>query len=97
VTALGRHHHVVRPGTELRQGLGDEHLVVPELALVAAVGVGGVDQGDAVLDGGADRRDPPLLVVGRTHRHRHRAEPDRADGPVTEASRLHGPFVPDAA
>ena len=48
----------------LAQGPRDEALVVSDVAVVEAVDVGGVDQGDAGVERRVDRADP-LVLAGR--------------------------------
>ena len=69
---LGRHAHprgVAAPG---RERTCDQALVVPDLARVPAVGIRGVDQGDAGVEGGVQRGQRARLVTvgrgGQAHR-----------------------------
>ena len=65
-------------------------LFVPE----RAVGLGGVEEGDAAVDGRSNQRDHLLLVGGRpvAEAHAHAAEADGRDlqVAVSESSLLHG-------
>ena len=70
------------------QRLGDQPLVVADLALVAGVGVGGVDQVDAGVERGVDRADRLLLGRPAGEGHRHRAESDGEDVPPRQLARL---------
>jgi len=82
---LGGNHDVF---AERSQGFADEFLI-PERAIVFR----GVEEGNAVLDGGADDRDHLVLVrllsvgVG----HAHAAEPDGGDleAAIAECALLH--------
>ena len=56
---------------------------------VQVVGVGGVDQGDPGVERGVDGGDRPCLVRSALDRHRHPAEPDRADVSITDSTLLH--------
>jgi hypothetical protein len=79
VAALGGHQHPVAVARPAGQGLGDQALAMAEVGLVAAVGVGRVDQGHAGVQGGVDGPDRAGLVGPAGQRHRHLAEPDGAD------------------
>jgi hypothetical protein len=69
--ALGREHHPRAVSRPFRQGPRDQPLVVAGLGLVAGVGVGGVEQGDARIEGGVQgcRRAPvvPVGIRGQPH------------------------------
>src|SRR5262249_32385548 len=57
VPALGGDQDVRGVAAPAAERLGDQRLVVPDLAGVQVVGVGGVDQGDAAVQAGVDRGD----------------------------------------
>ncbi len=73
---------------ERAQGVADELLVD-----VRAVDLGGVEQGDAPLDGAAEDGDHLVAVAGigaEALAHSHAAEPDGRDlEPITERALLH--------
>ncbi len=83
VARLGGDEHVVAAALE---GLGDQPLVVADLVLAGAVGVGGVDQGHAGVERGVDDADRLRLVGAAVERQRHPAEPDRKDLGVRQAA-----------
>ena len=68
------------------QRLRDQPLVVADLVLVLAVGVGGVDQVHAGVERGVDGADRLLLRRSAGEGHRHRAEADREDLGVRQAA-----------
>ena len=74
--ALGGDEDVVAPAL---QGLGDQALAVTDVAVVARVGVGRVDEVDARVEGGVDGADRLLLVGTTSQRHGHLAQADRID------------------
>ena len=74
VAALGGDQHAVAAALER---LRDQPLVVADLVLAGAVGVGRVDQVDAGVERRVDDADPLRLVGAAGERERHRAEPDR--------------------
>ncbi len=61
------------------EGLGDEPLVVANVATVQAIDVGGVDEGDPGRERGVDGRDRLPFVGAADDRHVHSAQADRAD------------------
>ncbi|MGX1114982.1 hypothetical protein RKD37_000345 [Streptomyces ambofaciens] len=83
VAPLGRDEDIGGTGPVLAQCAGDELLVVAHLVRVTVVGVGRVDEGDADVERSVDSGDRPFRVRASLDRHRHSAEPDRGDGPVT--------------
>ena len=82
---LGGDHHLVAEG---REGLADELLVGER-----AVDLGGVEEGDAALDGRPDQRDPVPLVRGRAvaEAQAHAAEAEGRDFQIalSEFALLH--------
>ena len=81
---LRRHHDIVAASLE---GAADELLV-----RVGAVDLGGVDVGDAQLQGsldGADRLGVAAARVEVVAGHRHRAEPDARDVESAQRNVLH--------
>ncbi len=75
-TALGRHQHPIPGSRPEAQGLGDQALVVPGVGFIEAVGVGGVDQRHAGIQGGVDHPDPLLLRRTLGDREVHPAIPN---------------------
>jgi len=73
---LGGDEDVVAPAL---QGLGDQALAVADVAVVARIGVGGVDEVDARVEGGVDRAYRLLLVGTAIQRHGHLAQADGID------------------
>jgi len=74
--ALGRDHDAGAVPVPGGQGAGDQPLVVPRLALVPAVGVGGVEEVDPGVEGGVQRRHRPLLVAVALGGEAHAADAD---------------------
>ena len=74
--ALGGDDDVVAAALE---GLGDQALAVADVAVVARVRVGGVDEADAGVERGVDGADRALLVGTPVERHGHLAQADRMD------------------
>jgi hypothetical protein len=56
---------------------------------VQVVGIGGVDQGHAGVEGGMDRGDRAVAVGTPLDGHRHAAEADRGDGAAADGAVLH--------
>ena len=91
-------------GIDIEAELGGDHDVFPErrqrfadefLIGERAVDFGGVEEGDAVLDRGADQRHPRLLVDRRTiaEAQPHAAKADGRDFQfVSKFALLHGFF-----
>ena len=91
-------------GVELEPELGGDHHLPAEggqrfahqlLVRERAVDLGGVEEGDAALDGRPDQRDHLLLVRGRAvaEAHAHAAEPEGRDlqAAVSQCALLHLP------
>jgi hypothetical protein len=89
VAALGRDEHVRGVAAVAGQGARDQALVVADVVGLEVVGVRGVDQRDARVEGGVDRGHGPRLVRPPLDRHRHAAEADGADGEVSDTTSLH--------
>src|SRR5690606_32954720 len=87
--ALGRDEDVGGVAAVRGERLGDERLVVADLVGVEVVGVGGVDEGDAGVQGGVDGRHRAGAVRATLDGHRHAAEPDRTHPHVPDAALLH--------
>jgi hypothetical protein len=62
---------------------------VADVVGVEVVGVGGVDDRHAGVEGGVDRADRPLFVRPALDRHRHAAETDRADFDIADSTLFH--------
>src|SRR4051794_32033262 len=71
-----RHDASVRVRPALPQRPGQQPLVVTELVLAVAVGVGGVEGRYSDLNSGGDRLDGQPLVAVLVRRHAHAAEAD---------------------
>ena len=71
-----RHDPRARLGADSAQGARQQALVVPELAFVAAVGVGGVEDRYARRRSGRDRLERDPLVASVVGREAHAAEAD---------------------
>jgi hypothetical protein len=63
-------------------GSGDEPLVVPDVVVIAAVGVGGVDEGEAGLERGPQDRGGPILVPIGFRRELHAAHCEPVPWPM---------------
>ena len=87
VAALGGDEHAVAAAA---QRLGDQPLVVADVAIVARVRVRGVDQVHAGVQRRVDRADRPVLVGPALERERHPAESDREDLGVAERACVLG-------
>ena len=72
------------------EGLRHQLLVVPRVARVEVIGIGGVDQRDAGVEGGVDRGDRALAAGTSPYRHRHGSQADGADPHVADGALLHG-------
>ena len=86
---LGRHDGV-RP-LFLAESARDEPLVVADVAVIEAVDVGRVDEGDPRVERGVDRADRVVLGGTIADREVHAAKAYRADreAAATEGSRFH--------
>ena len=60
-----------------------------DLVGVQVVRVGGVDEGDAGVEGGVDGLDRALAVGASLDRHGHAAQADRGDLDVGDPTGLH--------
>ena len=72
------------------ESAGEQPLVVPELGLVAPVGPGGVEDGDAAIDSRGDRLDGALLLSVGVGREPHAAKADPQLGGVEPVRRGRG-------
>ncbi len=85
---LGGDHHLV---AHRRQRLAEQFLVV-----VGAIGLGGVEEGDAALERGADQGDCRLLLRGRAiavaEAHAAEAEGGDFEAAFAECALFHGAF-----
>ena len=72
------------------QRLGDEQLVVPHLASVALVRVGGVDEGDARVECCVNGRDGLGALGAALDGHGHATQADGRDGTVADGALAHG-------
>lgn len=84
---LRRDHELVTDGLER---LADKRLIG-----VRAVNLGGVEEGDTAVDGGADQRDHLLFVGRRAEReaHAHAPEAHRRDLQAGSEGSLHHVFI----
>ncbi|OIQ78675.1 hypothetical protein GALL_396090 [mine drainage metagenome] len=89
VPALGRDEDAAGVAAVGAERARDQALVVADVGRGEVIGVRGVDERDAGVESGVDGGDRLALVGPALDRHRHPAEPDRADGPVTDGALLH--------
>jgi len=75
--ALSRHEDIRCVATVRAQGVCDGLLVVADFVCVAMVRIGGVDERDARIESGVDRRDRAIRVRAALDRYGHAAESDR--------------------
>ena len=86
-SSLGGDDHLLRSAAPSPERAGDEPFVMPDLPVVKAIRVGGVDEGDAGIEGGVENQAGGGLVGAALDRQGHAAEPDEGDGWETGAER----------
>ena len=84
---LGRNHDTGAVAPPAEEGCGNKALVVPHVPLVEAVGVGGVDEGGAGVEGRAKHAERLLFRGASFDREVHPAIADGRDGRRAGAER----------